>query len=252
MEVVTIQKYLNKIIRILAFALVFFVFFGLFIMEALKKPPKELDIAVQQHRKVLQAAFQAQSKAEIKDPNMPDPWPPMMNALYPEIELIDQKGVTFKLSSLKGKVLLVEWVDMSSPVSQALSGAATHGVFAPAQEYDKSIKTFETLLSEETSGEVKLPHPDIMTVKIIIHGQNSGQATPDDAEKWAAFFKMTRENNQIVAVPVKDLRGEKTDKIVPGIQLVDKEMELRVDSAGPIPKHNLQLTLVPHVPKLLK
>jgi len=184
--------------------------------------------------------------------NLPSPWPPVMNAAFPDIPLIDSSGAELKVSDFKGKVIIVEYIDMTSPVSHSYSGAKARGPYGGARHtFDESVSSLEETVSKENQGQLSLPNPDIIVIKIIVFNEAGQQAKVDDALAWAGHFGFTRENNYIVSVPQKDLRDKLTDKIVPGFQLIDKQFLLRVDSAGPEPKHSLQFRLVTMIPTLL-
>lgn len=243
MELATLQLYLGKVIRFLFVALAFLFIVSLVELENTKKPPEERERIV---RQTIAGVY-----GLADNENYPKPWPPAMNSTYPDYELIDQEGKQFKISDFKGKVIVMEMVDMSSPVSQSFSGAAKHGLFGTIDKFDEFSKPFDEMLSEYTDGQVVLPLSNVVTIKVIIHTQTDAQPLPSDAENWANFFRLSKADNVIVAVPVNDIRGMQTDTITPGFQLVDQEMLLRVDSAGPNPKHNLGLTLIPKVPDLI-
>lgn len=243
MEIYTFEKYLGKAIRLCFTILIFLILVSLLFLAGVNKTPEERNKYVKE--KVL-----ASLGVEVNE-NYPTPWPPMMNSTYPDYELIDQEGKQFKISDFKGKIIILEMVDMSSPISQAYSNAAENGIFGVTDKYDNFSKPIEKMLSDYTNGDTILPLSTVEVIKVIMRTQNDQQPKPKDAEEWAAFFKLKKENNVIVAVPVKDMRGKETDKITPGYQLIDSEMMLRVDSAGITPKHNLEMTLVPLLPKLI-
>ncbi|MBV1889194.1 MAG: hypothetical protein KUG67_03010 [Proteobacteria bacterium] len=90
-----------------------------------------------------------------------------------------------------------------------------------------------------------------MELKIIVYGTDGAAGSRDDAEQWAEHFRLNEEDNIIVAAPSKDMRSDESQSLVRGFQLLDKNMMLRVDSSGVMPKHNLQMTLAPLVPKLI-
>ena len=56
-------------------------------------------------------------------------WPPKLGKSYPDLEVIDHTGRTFRLSSLKGSVLVIEPIGMTCPACQAFSGAKQVGAF---------------------------------------------------------------------------------------------------------------------------
>lgn len=248
MEIEQVRKALSYVMIGLFSMLLLLLLFGFVAVEMTKKPQQEINEIVAQNRKALLFAIEGKPI----NSNFPDPWPPNMNQTYPEIALIDNTGKEFNLSELKGKVLIVEYVDMMSPISQAQSGARIVGSYAGG-EVDSLTEEVADVIKRETQGKFMLPDENVVHVKIIIYGENGGQASRDDAQNWAEHFKFSAEtNNVVVAVPVKNLTSEITDKVIGGYQLVDRNYFLRVDSAGPEPKHNLQLTFAPMVAKLIR
>ncbi len=235
-------KYAYRAVYVLGGLLALLVFLSLVALEMNKNP----DAAARQ--KKANEIF----GPKVVNQNLPKPWPPAMNQPYPEFSLIDSTGNPFKLADNKGKVIVVEYVDMTSPLSQSYSGAKVKGVYGgTTKTFDESVSSFEEILSRETQAKVVLPNPDILVVKIIIFNENGEQAKATDAELWEKHFGFTRENNYVVCVPEKDIRDKKTEGITPGFQLIDKQFNLRVDSAGPEPKHSLQFSLVTMIPTLL-
>ena len=248
------RKTIDKIIRYsiagLSCFLIVLMFLSVIVFEAKKKPVVERQAILDKQLADLK------KRVEVKTPNanLPDQWPPKMNDNYPNLALIDQTGQSFKLADLKGKVIVLEYIDMSSPVSQAQSGAGLLGAYGALQEVDEYTETFEDVLRKNPALDQQpliLPHRDLLQVKIIAYTQDGKQASRDDAQFWAEHFGFTKDRNIIVAVAEKDIRDEDVQNLVTGYQLIDKNFNLRVDSAGPAPKHNLKLTFVPLVPKLL-
>ena len=219
-------------------------------LEASKKPVEERQKIYDDANKSIQNRLQSVEKSK----NLPTDWPPKMNALYPDLALIDQTGKSFQLSELKGRVLVLEYVDMSSPVSQAQSGAGLLGAYGYTKEIDEFTEPFDEVLRKNPGlGQTPLvlPHAELIQVKIIVYSQDDKQASRDDAQFWAEHFGFTRDRNIIVAVAREDIRIDSVEALITGYQLIDKNFNLRVDSAGTAPKHNLKLTLIPLVPKLL-
>ncbi|MCL4677580.1 MAG: hypothetical protein KJ017_03190 [Alphaproteobacteria bacterium] len=235
-------KYAYYVVYFLLSVLAFLIILAVMVLEANKNPDPE----------ARKEAFAKMYNVQMKNPNLPDPWPPKMNKQFPDIPLVDQTGVEFKMADLKGKVIIVEYIDMTSPISQAYSGAKTKGTLGGTQQkFDEGTVPVEEVIKKETQGQVVLPHPDVIMVKILIYNENAKQSGPPDADRWARHFGFTREGGVIVAVPQKDMRDKKTDGLIPGFQLVDKFFDLRVDSAGPNPKHSLNFTFATTVPVLL-
>lgn len=46
-------------------------------------------------------------------PSLPFAWPPVLGQTFPDLQLQDAQGKPFELSSLRGKVLLIEPVGMT-------------------------------------------------------------------------------------------------------------------------------------------
>ena len=235
----TIRGYVSSGIKFLFSLLVVILLVSVVWTEMTKKPPAE-SAEIQKEQEKMRRIM---AKGGRLNDNLPDPWPARMNRPYPDIALFDQGGQSFSLSGLKGRVIVLEFIDVTAPVSLAQSGV---------QDADQYAQPFADILSKNTSPALALPHKDIVELKIIIYGAGGGQATRDDAQEWAMRFGLERSKNVIVAVPAKDMRDETTQSLIGGFQLLDKNMILRVDSAGKTPKHNLRLTLAPLVPKLVR
>ncbi len=247
-----VQKYLSNAIKFL-FAMLGLIFIiAIFDIEANKDSPAEIAKRLEEKKARLEA-LKSNSYDLAQKKKTLDNWPPKMNKPYIDMELFDQEGQEFKISDLKGKVIIIEYIDMSSPVSQAQSGAGLLGAYAatPNQSVDKYAMPISDILPKETQGSLVLPHDDIIQLKIIIYGEGGNAGSRDDAMNWANHFNFKKSDNVIVAVPKKDMRGKDSDAILTGYQLVDKNMILRVDAAGVTPKHNLKMTLIPLIPKLL-
>jgi hypothetical protein len=178
------------------------------------------------------------------------PWPPQTGRLYPDLQLIDQDGRSFRLSSLMGKVILVEPLGMSCPACQAFAGAHDKGAYG-GMSVQRGLGSIYKLTPRYAKG-LKLPRQDVIIVQLILYDTRLGAPNPEDARKWAQHFGMKRAHNEIVAVSPYDLRSEIAYNLVPGFQLIDKNFILRSDSTGHHPKDNLYTELLPMIPYLLK
>ncbi len=243
-----IEKALSYAIAIVVCVLISLVFLSITFAEFSKKSMQERQEILSKQRDTIKK-FIVEAKP---NENLPKTWPPQMNVTYPDMELLDQKGKEFKISDFAGKVLIIEYVDMSSPISQAHSGAKSKGAFGIMQDVDKLAETFEDTVQKNADGKINFPNDNVIQLKIIAYTQDGAQPSRDDAWNWAEHFGFERDNNVIVAISKKDIRTPKTQDIVTGFQLVDKNQKLRVDSSGVAPKHNLKLTLIPLFEKLLR
>ena len=244
MDIKKAQTLLNKVIYYLTALLITVIIFAGMVIESGKLPEEE-------RNKVLNE-LKRQAQGLPGNANLPVPWPAGMNAEYPDFEVIDQEGNQFSISSLKGKVILVEIVDMMNPVSLSYNGAAEYGLFGKAESADQYEVSLAKTIEKQTQGSFSLPNEEVIVLKLIVYNQEGTQPSAIDAENWANFYRLKKEDNYFVVVPAKDFRSDETDKIVPGYQLIDRDFNLRVDAAGPAPKHNFKMSLIPRIPKLAK
>lgn len=188
-----------------------------------------------------------------RNPFIPENWPPAMNTIYPNIKLVDYTGQPFDLESYAGRIIIIEYIDLNDPISQAQSGAALAGVLPGTfvEQDETNSEPFDEVFRKTALNDITLPDPNLLHIKVLVYGVNGGQATVDDAERWANHFDLKKSDNFIVAVPEKDFRGKETLQMLTGYQLLDRNLVLRVDSAGVAPKHNLRLTLIPLAEKLI-
>lgn len=182
---------------------------------------------------------------------MPDPWPPALYQPFPDLELIDQDGTEFKLSYLKGKVIVVEPIGMNCPACQAFSGGHKYGPYQN-NAVANGLSDFEKLFETYSKGAVRLPHRDIVFVQLLLYDMQMNAPTKEDAANWARHFRISKANNHFVAVLPYDARGGASFEMIPGFYLIDRNFILQSDSTGHHPKHNLYKYLIPMVPKLVK
>ena len=253
------RKLVNKIItmslKVLFSALFVIFFFSYMQLEANKKPEKEIEAVLENQRSGMKTILAGGTLTKGNEGDAAVSilkWPPKMNQSYPDLELLDKEGRVFKLSDLKGYVIVTSYVDMSSPVSQAQAGSALTGAYGTTSEIDRYTKPFSVTVRDNAENNFSLPNDSILEVYILIYNQDGSQATLGDADKWAEHFDLDLSRGVIVAVPKEDLRSDDTQKILTGYQLIDQYMMLRVDSAGKTPKHNLRMTLIPLLSKLVR
>jgi len=176
-------------------------------------------------------------------------WPPQMEELYPDLELIDQDGNQWNLSRFKGQVILVEPIGMNCPACQSYAGAHIKGSYGNITP-QKGLEDFEGYF-ESYAGGLSLHDEGIVLVELLLYDLTMGHPTRKDAEKWAEHFGMKSENNHFVVIPATDMRNQASYDLIPGYQLIDKNFKLRSDSTGHHPRDNLWQTLLPMVPKVL-
>ena len=160
-------------------------------------------------------------------------WPPREGDLFPDIEFTNQNGRSFKMSSLSGKVVLVEYVGMPSPASQAFAGGNERGIGAyEGGRVQDNLESVKRLLYEYGKG-LRLGDRRIAYVAILLFDMNMEQPTKEDARRWASHFGFSTRSNAYVVVADEDLRKDReTFHLIPGFQLLDRRGTIRSDSAG--------------------
>ena len=176
-------------------------------------------------------------------------WPPKMEELYPDLELIDQDGNQWNLSRFKGQVILVEPIGMNCPACQSFAGAHIKGPYGNITP-QKGLDDFEGYF-ESYAGGLSLRDEGIVLVELLLYDLTMGPPTPKDAKGWAEHFGMKSQNNHFVVIPATDMRNKASYDLIPGYQLIDKNFKLRSDSTGHHPRDDLWRTLLPMVPKVL-
>ncbi|MGH1375963.1 MAG: hypothetical protein ACRBCK_06395 [Alphaproteobacteria bacterium] len=247
-----IQKYLTYVIKGLFITLGVLILLAIVVLEMTKKPQEEIDAILAEQRREMQMRVEGVKVRPKEERHLPDPWPANMNVAYPDIILMDDKGQELLLSDFMGKVVVLEFIDMSSPISQAQSGSLLLGAYGDTVKVDRSRTTFANVVRDETGEGFTYPSANTVELKVIVYAEDGGLPTVDDAAKWANHFDLSSEESIIVAVPKTDLRSPITQGLIGGYHLLDKQSRLRVDSVGTIPRHNLEITLVPLAVKLTR
>lgn len=177
-------------------------------------------------------------------------WPPTIGKKYPDLKLPDASGHIFSLSSLRGRVVLVEFVAMNSPASQALSGGHYRGGYygiKPQSGIASIIEYFSRFSGGATLGDDR-----VALVQIFLYDLNSDIPTQEDVLNWTNHFGNNGARNHYILIGTKEIRGGKTSNLVPGFHLLDKNLVLRASSTGAKPQDNLYTKLLPMAGKLLK
>ncbi|MBX9667693.1 MAG: FAD-dependent oxidoreductase, partial [Candidatus Obscuribacterales bacterium] len=189
--------------------------------------------------------------AVVKRPTSnPTYWPPALNNYYPDMELIDQDGKRLRLSSLRGKIIIVEPIGMSCPACQAFAGANKPGARSYANVAPQGgLKSFEEYLSDYTG--TTLASNKIVFVQLLLYSTSMQAPTVQEAQAWANTFGMKTSLNKYVLVGQQNMIGTASYNMIPGFQLIDKNFVLRSDSTGHRPQNDLYSHLFPTLKKLL-
>ncbi len=173
-------------------------------------------------------------------PALPHAWPPAKGQPFPALELLDIHGASVQLSSLAGKVLIVEPVGLSCPGCQAYSGGAHAGGFRGV-EPQPGLLSIDDLLA---SRGIDPAHPDLVLVQLIFYDMSAAAApTVADARAWAEHFGLDRRPNTVVLVGDERYVSPETYSIIPGYYVVDRELQVVGDltSATPPDDHDAVL-----------
>jgi hypothetical protein len=176
-------------------------------------------------------------------------WPPKLNEPYPDLQLLDQEGTPTRLSKFKGNIILLEPIGMPCKACQAFSGGHVRGGFQgiPPQPGLPSIEE-----SARMYGGFELSDERIVKIHLLLYGLDMRAPTAEDARAWAEHFGLERANNEIVLAGLPWMIGNTSYQMIPGLQLIDKDGILRVDSTGRSnQQHDLYRELLPKVREML-
>ncbi len=176
-------------------------------------------------------------------------WPPQLEQVYPDIAVIDHLGREFGLHDLQGKVTLIEPVGMNCAACNAFAGGAKKGGLE-GNAVQGGVSSIEKIFQHYTKSPLA-NNADVNFVILLLYDLHFGDTEPNDAKAWAAHFGYDKMDNVFVVVPKQDVRGKGSFNMIPGFQLLDKQMRLRWDSTGHHPQHNLYKQLLPAIAYLV-
>lgn len=180
----------------------------------------------------------------------PTYWPPQLNNYYPDMELVDQDGKLVRLSSFKGRIIVVEPIGMSCPGCQAFSGANRQGMRPYAGgSAQPGLKSFEEYLNEYAG--TTLQRGGIVLVQLLLYDPAMQLPTAKQAQTWAQNFGMKTTENKYVLVARSNMIGQASYDMIPGFQLIDKGFVMRSDSTGHNPRNDLYKHFFPTLKSLL-
>jgi hypothetical protein len=188
---------------------------------------------------LLLSIFSVGCKAQVT------PWPPQIGKPYPNLSILTHTGEEKSLHDYKGKVILIEPIGMNCPACQAFSGGKGLGGITPTG----GLPDYSSLLKEY--GHVSLDDQRIVLIQLLLYDLQMGPPKVKDAEIWAKHYGLLDASNRVVAVPKTDLRGDVAYKLIPGFQLIDKNLILQFDATGHAPRHSLYRDLLPAIRRFL-
>jgi hypothetical protein len=176
-------------------------------------------------------------------------WPPQVGQPFPDLLLYDQEGRLVRLSSLRGRVLLVELAATCSPASIALAGGHAYGPFqnvAPQTNLDSMNNYLKQF------GPVEADPSRWLHVRIVVFNHQLGAPSLADVQQWARHFNLDASEGQFVLAGNQSLCSATDPSWVPGFYLVDSQFTVRAECVGPTPKHNLYTDIIPLLHDLVK
>jgi hypothetical protein len=181
----------------------------------------------------------------------PKNWPPKIGQPYPDIEVLDAEGNKVRLSSFKGKVILLEPVGMTCAACNAFSGANKKevGHFAGIQPQG-GLPDIEEMLPQYAH--VKLGDPRFEFVQLLLYNLSMKGPTPSDAKRWAKHYRASRYKNWHVLAGGDALVNPGSYGMIPGFQVIDKDFILRWDATGDYPKQSVWNDALPGLAKLIR
>ncbi|MGE3174785.1 MAG: DUF4034 domain-containing protein [Planctomycetota bacterium] len=171
-------------------------------------------------------------------------WPPEEGAPYPALEMRTVQGQPFDFASLRGKVVLIETVALGSPGSVGFAGIDRFGTV----QAQTGLASLDQLLKQHG---IDRDDPNLRTVHLLLYDSMSRQPSPENAKRWVEQTGLDRHANAIALLADSRYKRHDTLQMVPGFQLLDRELTLRIDGAGANAPHNLYDHLFPGLAMLL-
>lgn len=174
-------------------------------------------------------------------------WPPQLNSKYPDLELMSSSGKKVKLSSVAGKIILLEPIGMSCPACQAFVGAAEKGPF-PGGSAQPGLPSMDSMLKQHG---ISPSDSRLERVQLILYSPSMGAPTLEQAKAWSKHFGFGETGHELILIGDQSYINNASYNMIPGFQLIDKDFVLRCDSTGHNPTNDLYKELLPMLKKLL-
>ncbi|MEM9366439.1 MAG: hypothetical protein AAGD07_10620 [Planctomycetota bacterium] len=170
-------------------------------------------------------------------------WPPRVGAFYPDLNLMDQQGEPFQLSSLAGKVILLELAAIPCKGCQAFAGANRRGGYAGIA-VQPGLDSIHEYAKRFGGVDIQNQH-NVAFVQLLLYGKSMRHPTQQEVTGWARHFGMDRNRNLVVLRGDPSMVNRASYDRIPGFHLIDRDFVLRYDSCGHQPQHDLYYQLLP-------
>lgn len=176
-------------------------------------------------------------------------WPPRQGDRFPAVDFISVDGASVQISQYFGRPILLEYVGMSSPVSQAWAGAVRMGAMGDAQVSGALPSVAEMLVQH--APRAALGGDSWLWIQVLMFDPRLESPTPAQLRAWREHFGLGRYSNVIVLGGTSALRGQETYELVPGFQLLGADGAVLMDSTGRRPRRHLFKEVLPALNELL-
>lgn len=182
-------------------------------------------------------------------PNTVEGWPPEVGRPFPDVALTNHLDQPFRVSALRGRPVLVEFVSMTCAGCQGFSGAGEHGAYGgyPAQDELPSVEA----LARDWGGGTDLRAGDVAFVQLVIYDTALEPPTPEALADWRAHFGLDWPDAHVVTGGAALANGASFRRI-PGFLLLDADGVVVRDATGHSPPDDLYRVLLPSLPELAR
>lgn len=183
-------------------------------------------------RKAMEEADRAEEEARAVRQAALGNWPPRQGAQHPEMTLFDLEGQEVKLSTFKGKVILLQWVATTSPGSIGLAGGLKAKAFkrTPSQQ---GVTRLDRALAEAGA---EVDSDEFVWLQVMVYGPGQGVPTQVDAQEWSEHFGLAERPRTHVLYTDQRYQVDATHAMVPGFYLIDTEFNLAFDATDKLGK----------------
>lgn len=205
-------------------------------VRGLGKPTPENPVNAQ--RKLITEIYELQDQVS---------WPPEEGQPFPVMPLLSPTLEKRMTESFRGRVTLIEYAAMTSPVTQALAGSNDRGPYG-AVAMSPSFKRLEQYFPDYSGG---IQAGDINRVQILMTDLRSQIVSPALAQAWSEHFELESKHGRTVLIASAALLQGTGAELIGGFQLLDKNMIVRADATRTRSK-TLFSVLFPLLPRLVR
>ena len=120
-------------------------------------------------------------------------WPPVKGQAFPDLTLFDREGKLVRLSSFRGKIIILEPIGMTCTACNAFAGGNKVGGFEGVQP-QADCPALEEFFTAQSAG-VTLNDPRIVWVQLLLYNMQMQAPSVDDLKRWSAHFPAVRKPN---------------------------------------------------------